>query len=166
MNDRAQRAEAEWRSEWPELDANVMARVGRLLEAAHLIERDWLVPFAARFGLQKGEFDVIATLRRSGVPYELTPTELYEALMLTSGAMTSRLDRLERGGLIERRPSPKDRRSVHVCLTPRGLALIDDMLPTHVANEQRALASLSVKEQEQLDRLLTKLIHGLTDARG
>lgn len=161
MKDRAQRAEAEWRRERPDVAAGFMATVGRLLEAALLIERDRLAPLAAQFQLQKGEFDVIATLRRSGEPYTLTPTELYERLMLSSGAMTSRLDRLERGGLIERQPSPTDRRSVLVCLTPAGRALIDKVLPLHVANEQDALSALTDKEQRQLDALLTKLIDGL-----
>jgi len=161
MKDRAQRAEEEWNREKPGLDAKVMATVGRLLEAAHLMEREKLSPLAAQFDLHKGEFDVIATLRRSGRPYVLTPTDLYEDLMLSSGAMTSRLDRLERSGLIERRPSPVDRRSIQVQLTPAGLALIDKVLPLHVANEQQALAVLSLKEQRQLDELLAKLIGGL-----
>ncbi|MEJ2804492.1 MarR family transcriptional regulator [Comamonadaceae bacterium PP-2] len=161
MKDRAQRAEEEWNREKPGLDAKVMATVGRLLEAAHLMEREKLSPLAAQFDLHKGEFDVIATLRRSGRPYVLTPTDLYEGLMLSSGAMTSRLDRLERSGLIERRPSPVDRRSVQVQLTPAGLALIDKVLPLHVANEQQAMAVLSLKEQRQLDELLAKLIGGL-----
>ena len=161
MNDRAQQAEEEWRRERPDIDAGVMATVGRLLEAAQLMERDKLAPLAAQFGLQKGEFDVIATLRRSGTPYRLMPTELYEGLMLSSGAMTSRLDRLERSGLIERLPSPSDRRSVLVQLTPAGLALIDKVLPLHVANEQQALAVLTAGEQGQLNQLLAKLISGL-----
>ncbi|RMX04261.1 MarR family transcriptional regulator [Corticibacter populi] len=161
MTDRAQRMQEEWRREWPGIDAKVMATAGRLLEAAQLMEREWLAPFAARFKLQKGEFDVIATLRRAGKPYMLTPTELYEGLMLSSGAMTSRIDRLESNGLIERQPSPADRRSIQVRLTPAGLALIEQMLPLHVANEQQALASLSAQEQVQLDALLSKLIGGL-----
>ncbi|MFT4173379.1 MAG: MarR family transcriptional regulator [Rhodocyclaceae bacterium] len=163
MKDRARRAQEEWLREQPQIDAGVMATVGRLLEAAHLIDRDRLSPMAARFGLQRGEFDVIATLRRAGAPYELTPKALYEGLMLSSGAMTSRLDRLEESGLIARHPSPTDRRSVLVRLTPRGLALIDEILPIHVAGEQRALASLTPQERAQLDRLLAKLIRGLLD---
>src|SRR5579859_2417067 len=119
MSRRAHLAQQQWRRERPGIDAGVMATVGRVLEAAYLLERERLEPFAARFGLQKGEFDVLATLRRSGTPYELTPTVLYEALMLSSGAMTSRLDRLERAGLIERRRSSTDRRSVQVGLSDR-----------------------------------------------
>ena len=161
MTDRAKRAQEEWQRERPDIDANVMALAGRLLEATHLLERNWFLPLAAQFELHQGEFDVIATLRRSGNPYAMTPTDLHEGLMLSSGAMTSRLDRLERKGLIERVPSPNDRRSTLVRLTPAGLALIDKLLPLHVANEQQAMASLSQKEQAQLDRLLAKLIVGL-----
>lgn len=161
MKDGARRAREEWQRERPDIDANVMALVGRLLEATHLLERHWFLPLAAQFELHQGEFDVIATLRRSGHPYAMTPTELHEGLMLSSGAMTSRLDRLERKGLIERVPSPNDRRSTLVRLTPAGLALIDKMLPLHVANEQQALSSLTQKEQGQLDALLAKLIVGL-----
>jgi len=161
MIDRAKRAQEEWQRERPDIDANVMALAGRLLEATHLLERNWFLPLAAQFELHQGEFDVIATLRRSGNPYAMTPTDLHEGLMLSSGAMTSRLDRLERKGLIERVPSPNDRRSTLVRLTPAGLALIDKLLPLHVANEQQAMASLSQKEQAQLDGLLAKLIVGL-----
>jgi len=161
MNDRARRAQEEWQRERPDIDANVMALAGRLLEATHLLERNWFLPLAAQFELHQGEFDVIATLRRSGNPYAMTPTDLHEGLMLSSGAMTSRLDRLERKGLIERVPSPNDRRSTLVRLTPAGLALIDKALPLHVANEQQAMAALTQKEQGQLDRLLAKLIGGL-----
>lgn len=153
--------EEEWERERPDIDAKVMALIGRLLEATHLLERDWFSPLAAQFELQQGEFDVIATLRRSGDPYALTPTQLHEGLMLSSGAMTSRLDRLERKGLIERTPSPNDRRSVLVRLTPAGLALIDRVLPLHVTNEQQALASLTSKEQKLLNELLAKLVAGL-----
>lgn len=161
MNDRARRAQEEWQRERPDIDANVMALVGRLLQATHLLERNWFLPLAAQFELHQGEFDVIAALRRSGSPYAMTPTDLHEGLMLSSGAMTSRLDRLERKGLIERVPSPNDRRSTLVRLTPAGLALIDKLLPLHVANEQQALASLTQKEQAQLDGLLAKLLVGL-----
>lgn len=161
MKDRASWMEEEWERERPDIDAKVMALIGRLLEATHLLERDWFSPLAAQFELQQGEFDVIATLRRSGDPYALTPTQLHEGLMLSSGAMTSRLDRLERKGLIERTPSPNDRRSVLVRLTPAGLALIDRVLPLHVTNEQQALASLTSKEQKLLNELLVKLVAGL-----
>ncbi|MYM33201.1 MarR family transcriptional regulator [Duganella sp. FT50W] len=165
MNNRANRAAADWSQQRPELDAKVMALAGRLLEASQLLERHWLNPLAAQFELHPGEFDVIATLRRSGAPYALTPTALYERLMLSSGAMTSRLDRLERKGLTERAPAPGDRRSILVRLTPAGLALIDKLLPLHIANEHQALSALGQGEQDQLDALLAKLITGLNAER-
>ena len=164
MSDRAKLASDQWEKERPDIDSKIMALVGRLLETTSLIERDWLYPLASQFELHQGEFDVIATLRRSGEPYALTPTALYESLMLSSGAMTSRLDRLENKGLIERGRAPEDRRSILVKLTPAGLALIDKILPLHVANEQQALAALSQAEQRQLDTLLTKLLTGLHNA--
>lgn len=161
MQDRATHAEKQWQQEQPDIDAKTMALVGRLLEATHLLERNWFAPLAARFELHNGEFDVLATLRRAGEPHRLTPTRLYEGLMLSSGAMTSRLDRLERKGLIERTPSATDRRSILVGLTPAGITLIDSILPLHIANEQAALASLTQPEQIQLDALLVKLLSGL-----
>ncbi|WP_254504604.1 MarR family winged helix-turn-helix transcriptional regulator [Duganella vulcania] len=161
MQDRIERMKAEWAREYPELDSAVMATVGALLQTGRLLEKHWLGPFAARYSLQKGEFDVIATLRRAGAPYELTPTDLYEGLLMTSSAMTSRLDRLEEAGLIERRPDPADRRGVRVRLTARGLDLINEIVPQHVANELAALSGLDQRERSELDRLLAKLIQGL-----
>ncbi|MET2831855.1 MarR family winged helix-turn-helix transcriptional regulator [Mesorhizobium shangrilense] len=156
--DRAAKAVEQWNRERPDLDVSPMAVLGRLNEAASLIARDRLAPLFARFGLQPGEFDVLATLRRSGAPYALTPTALYEATMVTSGAMTNRLDRLEKAGLTLRGPHPNDRRGIVVQLTEKGLALIDEALTAHVANEHEILAGLTRAEQETLSRLLEKLI--------
>jgi DNA-binding MarR family transcriptional regulator len=102
---------------------------------------------------------VLATLRRSGAPYALTPTALYEATMVTSGAMTARLDRLEKAGLIARAPHPEDRRGVLVQLTDKGRELIDEAVTAHVENEHRILAGLTIAEQETLIKLLEKLIN-------
>jgi len=148
----------QWNRERPDLDVSPMAVLGRLNEAASLIARDRLAPLFAQFGLQSGEFDVLATLRRSGAPYALTPTALYEATMVTSGAMTNRLDRLEKTGLIARAPHPSDRRGVVVQLTEKGLALIDKAVTAHVANEHQILAGLTHAEQETLSHLLERLI--------
>lgn len=139
-----------------------MLVLGRLNEASSLVARDRLAPLFARFGLQAGEFDVLATLRRSGQPYALTPTALYEATMVTSGAMTNRLDRLEKVGLILRGPHPNDRRGIVVQLTEKGLALIDEALTAHVANEHEILAGLSGDERQTLARLLGKLIEAVS----
>ncbi|WP_095199652.1 MarR family winged helix-turn-helix transcriptional regulator [Mesorhizobium carmichaelinearum] len=156
--DRAAKAIEQWKRERPDLDVSPMGVLGRLNEASSLIARDRLAPLFARFGLQAGEFDVLATLRRSGAPYALTPTALYEATMVTSGAMTNRLDRLEKAGLILRGPHPNDRRGIVVQLTEKGLALIDEAVTAHVANEHEILAGLTPAERETLSRLLEKLI--------
>jgi DNA-binding MarR family transcriptional regulator len=156
--DRAAKAVEQWERERPDLDASPMLVLGRLNEASSLIARERLAPLFARFGLQAGEFDVLATLRRSGQPHALTPTALYEATMVTSGAMTNRLDRLEKAGLILRGPHPNDRRGIVVQLTDKGLALIDEALTAHVANEHEILAGLTGAELETLAQLLGKLI--------
>lgn len=105
-------------------------------------------------GLASGEFDVLATLRRAAEP--LTPTALYQSTMLTSGAMTARLDRLERQGWIARQPSPTDRRSLLVALTPEGKSKIDQALEAHVSNEWALLEPLNSAEQQQLAALLRR----------
>ena len=142
-----------------------MQLVGQLGTVAQLMARDWLNPLFAEHGLQPGEFDVLATLRRSGAPYALTPTALYEAAMLSSGGMTNRIDRLEAAGLIERQKHPTDRRGVLVALTQRGLELIEKLVLLHVENERRMLAALSADEQRQLDELLAKLLQGMAQAK-
>lgn len=157
---RVQQAVAQWRRELPELDVLPMEVVGSLVHAARLIVRTHLEPFFQSHGLQQGEFDVLATLRRAGAPYALSPTDLFEALMISSGGMTNRLDRLERAGLIARSRNPEDRRGTMVSLTERGLELMNRIIPLHVENQARAIAALSQKEQRQLRDLLSKLIPG------
>ena len=162
---RAQFAAEQWQRELPQLDTRAMQVVGQLGTVAQLMARDWLNPLFAEHGLQPGEFDVLATLRRSGAPYALTPTALYEAAMLSSGGMTNRIDRLETAGLIERQKHPTDRRGVLVALTSQGKELIDKLVLLHVANEQRMLAALTTREQTQLGQLLDKLLQGMVQAK-
>ncbi|TRC97838.1 MarR family transcriptional regulator [Mesorhizobium sp. WSM4303] len=164
--DRAAKAVEQWTRERPDLDVSPMLVLGRLNEASSLVARERLAPLFARFGLQAGEFDVLATLRRSGQPYALTPTALYEATMVTSGAMTNRLDRLEKAGLTLRGPHPNDRRGIVVQLTEKGHSLIDEALTAHVANEHEILAGLTNAERETLALLLGKLIGSLVDVKG
>ena len=159
--DRADIAIEQWARERPELPALPMAVLGRLAEAAERVTRDHMDPLFAQSGLQRGEFDVLASLRRSGAPYMLSPTRLYEALMISSGGMTNRLDRLERAGLTERRPDPNDRRGKLIALTDAGRRIVDETIDRHGANEVRLLSVLTTAEQEQLDALLRKLIAGL-----
>ena len=159
--DRADLAIDQWARERPDLRTLPMALFGRLNEASERVMRDHMNPLFARAGLQSGEFDVLATLRRSGEPYTLSPTQLYEAAMISSGGMTDRLDRLERAGLVVRRPDPRDRRGKLIVLTDPGKRLIDETIGRHVANEERLLLSLTEAEQETLSALLKKLIAGL-----
>jgi DNA-binding MarR family transcriptional regulator len=123
--------------------------------------RDHMNPLFAEAGLQPGEFDVLATLRRSGEPYMLSPTHLYETVMISSGGMTNRLDCLERAGLVERRPDPNARRGKLIALTDAGKRVIDETIDRHVANEERILSVLTPAEQKKLNALIRKLIAGL-----
>lgn len=161
MTDRAQLAYQQWQQERPDLDPFSMQLIGHLGEVAQRIERDWQNPLFAQYGLRPGEFDVLATLRRAGEPYALTPTQLYEALLISSGGMTNRLDRLEQAQLVARHSNPNDRRGTLVALTPKGLALIDTLVTLHVENQRHYLSVLNSAEQQQLNALLTKLVQGL-----
>jgi DNA-binding MarR family transcriptional regulator len=159
--DRADVAIEQWARERPDLPMLPMAVLGRLSETAERLMRDHFNPVFADAGLQPGEFDVLATLRRSGAPYMLSPTRLYEAAMISSGGMTNRIDRLERAGLVERRPDPDDRRGKLIALTAAGRRVIDETITRHVANEEQLLSVLTTAEQEKLNALLRKLIAGL-----
>jgi DNA-binding MarR family transcriptional regulator len=161
MPDRASRAAAQWAVQRPDLDMLPMEVLGRLNEASQLVIRERQTPLFARHGLQHGEFDVLATLRRSGEREGLTPTALFEAAMMSSGGMTARIDRLEKARLVERRPHPSDRRATLVRLTDKGFALIDSIMPSHQDTAREALAGLSVEEQKALNALLARLIAGL-----
>jgi DNA-binding MarR family transcriptional regulator len=159
--DRAEIAVTQWGRERPDLPSLPMEIFGRLSDASERVLRDHMNPLFAEAGLQPGEFDVLATLRRSGTPYLLSPTRLYETMMISSGGMTDRLDRLERSGLTERRPDPTDRRGKLIALTAVGKRLIDETIGRHVANEVRLLSALTPAEQRKLNVLLKKLIAGL-----
>ncbi|MDT0342925.1 MarR family winged helix-turn-helix transcriptional regulator [Streptomyces litchfieldiae] len=153
----------QWARERPDLGGlDAMALVGRINRASHLLARGMKSVFA-QFDLEQPEFDVLATLRRSGAPYELTPGGLLKSAMVTSGAITNRLDKLERKGLIERRPDLGDRRAVRVRLTPAGLELIDRVVVVHIANEERMLAALGEGDRRALDTALRRLLIALGD---
>jgi DNA-binding MarR family transcriptional regulator len=156
-SDHVARVRAEWAREWPELDTqpiDVVARVGRL---ARYLD-DGLDRVLSRHGIRREGFDVLASLRRAGPPYRASPTDLYRRLMRTSGAMTNRLHRLERAGLIARVPDPADARGRLVELTDAGHRLVDELAPLHLANERTLLAALTRDEQRTLAALLAKLL--------
>jgi DNA-binding MarR family transcriptional regulator len=163
MRDRIDRILAQWKRERPDLDMRAMGLVGRIQRAAAAL-RPRLDETHAASGLQGESFDVLASLRRAGAPHQLTPTQLYREMMLTSGAMTNRIDRLEEAGLVARRSNPEDRRGTLVRLTAKGKALIDVATSKHVANEEQLLSALTGREQQQLGDLLRKLLVALGDA--
>lgn len=151
---------AQWQRERPDLDVSPMGIIGRTTRLAQHLKRAIGETFS-KFGLNPGEFDVLATLRRSGRPYRLTPTELYNSMMVSSGTMTHRVDGLEQAGLVERIPDPSDRRGVLIQLTDRGFELIEKTVEAHVENEHRILSVLEESEAEALTKLLRKLLVSL-----
>lgn len=162
MQDRIDRILAQWNRERPDLDTRVMGLIGRIQRAAAAL-RPRLDDAHGLSGLQGESFDVLASLRRAGRPYQLSPTQLYREMMLTSGAMTNRIDRLEEAALVSRRPDPRDRRGTLVRLTAKGKTVIDAATTEHVANQERLLSGLSEREQQQLAELLRKLLLSLGD---
>lgn len=163
MQDRIDRILAQWKRERPDLDTRAMGLVGRIQRAAAAL-RPRLDATHELSGLAGESFDVLASLRRAGRPYQLSPTQLYREMMLTSGAMTNRVDRLVEAGLVTRRPDSKDRRGTLVRLSAKGKALIDAATTKHAANEEQLFAGLSAREQLQLAELLRKLLLSLGDA--
>jgi DNA-binding MarR family transcriptional regulator len=154
--DRVDALVSQWESERPDLDLETMALAARLLSVGRMLDAR-IGALAAEHGMTVGEGDILLTLRRSGPPYRLLPTQLTGSLLVSSGTMTNRLDRLERRGLVERVPNPEDRRSVEIALTESGRELVDEVVGEHVAREQEMLAALSAREREALTRILRKL---------
>ncbi len=144
---------SQWDTERPELDTEPMALFGRIVRIAKHLETA-VAKLHKQYDLKLGEFDVLATLRRSGSPYCLTPSELAASSMLTSGAMTNRLDKLVDKQLVARDHSTEDRRSVTVKLTESGLSLIDELVDKHVALQHQLVENLGAAEREQLSPLL------------
>jgi DNA-binding MarR family transcriptional regulator len=153
---------AQWRRERPDLDPSPIGVVGRVSRLARELERRLEGVYRAH-GLEPGWHDVLATLRRTGPPFRMRPTDLTSTLMLTSSGTTKRLDRLEAAGLIAREPDPGDRRGTLIALTDEGRRLIDGLTPDHLANEDRLLAALTADERERLAGLLRKLLLGLPE---
>ena len=158
--DHVDRLRALWARELPDLDTEPMAILGRAMRLTNMVRPSIEATFAT-FDLDRGEFDVIGTLRRSGPPYRLTPTEMYTSLMISSGGLTHRLDRLTRAGLIRREKSPSDGRSMLVALTDKGIELAEKAFRTDMENEMRFLGVLDRTERTQLAGLLRKLICGI-----
>ncbi|GGM58289.1 MarR family transcriptional regulator [Longimycelium tulufanense] len=152
----------EWRRERPDLDPSPMAVIDRLGRLAVLVDRGLAEHFAG-YDLSGWEFEVLASLRRSGEPFRLPVGRLQNTMMISSGTMTHRLDRLEQRGLVEREPDPHDRRGVLVRLTETGRDLVDAVLGTHVEREKQLLAGLDESDQRHLADLLQRLLIHLGD---
>ncbi|MBE9068107.1 MarR family transcriptional regulator [Leptolyngbya cf. ectocarpi LEGE 11479] len=147
----------QWQHEAPTLDVSSLAVVGRVLRIAQVLEKH-REAVLADFGLTVWSFDMLATLRRQGPPYQLKPTALYKHLMLSSGAMTNRIDRLEKDGMVTRLRDPDDRRSVIVQLSEAGVERIDAAMPVLFARERQFLAHLSQTETADLILLLRQFL--------
>jgi DNA-binding MarR family transcriptional regulator len=160
--DAVDRITAQWARERPDLDVAPMAVIGRISRLADLLDQR-LRPVFAEVGLGNGDFDVLATLRRAGEPFRLTPTELSASAMVTSGAVTKRVDRLEREGLVERTVNAVDARGRVIALTPKGRAVVERVHPRHLANEDGLLEALDESERTQLAGLLRKLLVSLDE---
>ncbi|MGW4487670.1 MarR family winged helix-turn-helix transcriptional regulator [Amycolatopsis sp. NPDC004368] len=165
MADHVDSVLAQWAAQRPDLDVSPMAVIGRLKRVSRLIDTELARTFA-RHGLDAASFDVLACLRRSDPPHRLTPTELTRTAMVTSGAVTQRLDRLEDRGLISRSRSETDGRGVLVALTGEGRALIDRALPDHVDTERRVLDALTPPVQADLADALRTLLESFGDRTG
>jgi len=144
----------EWRRERPDLDVSPQAVIGRLHRLAARLTAELTLVYE-RYGLGEGEFDVLAALRRAGTPFERAPGELAAHTMVTTGAMTKRIDRLEQAGLVTRRRAENDGRARVVALTEAGRRLIDEAFTAHMRNEHRLLAVLAPEESAALAELLS-----------
>ncbi|MEU7066349.1 MarR family winged helix-turn-helix transcriptional regulator [Streptomyces sp. NPDC051578] len=150
----------QWHAVRPDLNTVPMAVFGRINRIARAVSEEMERTYN-RYGVSLGEFDVVATLRRSGAPYTLSPRQLSATLMLTSGGMTGRLDKLEKAGLLCRNPDPNDRRGLQVTITERGLKLIDEAVAAGLEVQRAALSGLDGEEVEALSGLLRKLMAGV-----
>ncbi|MDF1749009.1 MAG: MarR family transcriptional regulator [Alphaproteobacteria bacterium] len=163
--DHVDRILAQWQQQRPDLDVGPMGIIGRIkrLHDRLFEEHDRIFKM---YGLIGPSFDVLATLRRAGPPYALTPTELINWTMVTSGTMTNRLDRLEESGFIERRRNPEDGRGFLIALTSAGFDLVDAVVTAHVDNQHRLIAALSPKERQTLNALIKVWLSSLDEPRG
>ncbi|QFZ21728.1 MarR family winged helix-turn-helix transcriptional regulator [Saccharothrix syringae] len=152
--DRVARIQAEWARERPDVDVSPQGVIGRLHRLAAVLTEQLNVVYR-RHGLGEGEFDVLAALRRAGAPYERAPGELAQHTMVTTGAITKRIDRLERDGLVTRRVGRGDGRRRVVALTEAGLRVIDQAFTEHMANERQLLDALGAEDAARLEGILT-----------
>ena len=152
----------EWQQERPELDVSAMAVVGRILSLGKTLEKRAGTALKGS-GIHYTDLDVLATLRRSGTPYALTPTQLMQSVLITSGAMTALLDRLTKLNLIRRAPDGKDKRIKRAVLTQKGLETINSAIEIRFKEAHDSIAILNKTEQENLAHLLRKLVLAISE---
>ncbi len=150
----------QWHQERPELDVEPMEVIGRIKQLSQYFLRGMDKTFSAH-GLNGATFDVLATIRRSGAPYGLSPSDLIASTMVTSGTMTNRIDQLVKAGLVERTPNPQDARGFIISLTNEGHALIDRVLNEHVKTQAQLTAALTKEDKESLNLILRKFLISL-----
>ena len=150
---------------WPGYEGHSLEVGLRILRAYHFFDQE-LVRGLAEFDVSPGEFGVLFNLRLAGPPYRMTPTQLYTRLLVTSGGMTGRIDRLQRRGLVCRLPDPEDRRSILVELTERGLEHFEGVARTHLHIMEHLTAGLTSEERDCLAGLLRKLLFGIESSYG
>lgn len=151
---------SEWKQERPDLDASAMQIVGRILKLGKLLEKRASTALKES-GIHYTDLDVLATLRRSGKPYELTPKELMQSVLITSGAMTALLDRLTKLNLVYRSADKKDGRIKRAGLTKKGVKIIDRAIEVRFEEASESIMALSNSEKENLSALLKKVMHAL-----
>lgn len=150
----------QWRRERPDLDVGPMGLIGCLKRIGRHLEREMAKTFGEH-GLNLASFDVLATLRRAGPPHQLSPGDLMNNTMVTSGTMTHRVDQLVKSGFVERIKNPDDGRSVLIALSTQGYRIIDAAVTDHVANLERLTDGLSEGQFKRLDQLLRRYLEVL-----
>ncbi|RQW96603.1 MarR family winged helix-turn-helix transcriptional regulator [Micromonospora inaquosa] len=160
-DDRIAEIVGQWGRERPDLDPSPLLIIGRIQQLAAVLDVALRPPFAAA-DLGNGDFDVLAALRREGEPYTLTAGQLSQRMLVTTGAVTKRVDRLIARGLVSRSVSTADARGRVVGLTPAGVALTDRLIEEHLANEATILRGLTDSDRRALERLLAALNRTLT----
>ncbi|THV39466.1 MarR family winged helix-turn-helix transcriptional regulator [Glycomyces buryatensis] len=160
--DAVDRIVAQWRREMPDLELDAMAAFGRIHRVSRKVGDRNHAAFA-EFGIGRNEFDVLASLRRSGEPFTLSPKQIGASLMLSSGGLTGRLDKLESAGFVERLPDPSDRRGLKIRLTEAGREAVEGALRAELVILEDALSELDAKERKDLGALLRKLHAGFED---
>lgn len=145
-----------WRRELGDLDTRAMTTIARLNRTRGAVIGELERTLEAA-GSSLADFDVLAALRRQGPPYRMKPSSLARAILLSASGTTSRVDRLEAAGLVERLADPDNRRTLPVALTDRGLAESERLVRRLVEAEERLLSRLNAAERDELDRLLAKL---------